>query len=380
MRALECFNLGLQLDPNNETLISYRELTLSEQEKIKAITQKMKAVQEAQQRGDLTAARSYLVEVLQLTPQNAEATSLLKQVEAELAQIQNRREAQKMVDRAQRALTAQAYPEALSLLENAETLDPDNRHVARLRPVVLAEQAAARKRRLRGEKIAAAKSALERGDLKRAVEEAQDGLEAFPDDPALQQLLLGAQQGLEAAEPRKGEPGLQKREPEPAPLRQVVLARLRSVVERIPAEFGPALQTRLRWIVERLPAPLRPWKFQLGMAGAVLMVAVAAWVIFRPSATKAPPPIPPLGTVSLDVSPWGDVKEVRNLRTQEGESLPGMITPLELPLPAGDYEVVVEHPTLGRMRFTLHVESGRHQDVRKSFQAFDPGQVLKSYR
>ncbi len=461
VRALECFNQGLQLDQTNETLLSYRELTLREQEKIQAITQKMKEAQEAQRRGDLTAARNCLVEVLQLSPQNTEAKSLLTQVEAELAQMRNRREAQQIVDRAQRALTAQAYPEALSLLEKAEALDPENRHLARLRSVVLVEQAAAQKQRLRGEKIAAARASLERGDFTGAAEEAQKGLQAFPDDPALQQLLLGAKQGLETAEQQKetavsppvlalaqraaaGSASAQVTPPflaptvvspplsgsavdvEPRPPRAAggavsvrasgtaaeptpealpathatgskeepelgttplgFLARLRGVLERFLAQFTPGFSARLRGAVERLPvrpshtwATLRLAKFWFGMAGAVLVLA--AWFFPRLGSRRAAkPPVPPTGTVTLNVSPWGKVKEVRNLQTQDVLPLLGQTTPLEVALPAGDFEVALDHPTLGSMRFTLHVESGRQQDIRKSFQTFDPEQVLKSYR
>jgi hypothetical protein len=48
-------------------------------------------------------------------------------------------------------------------------------------------------------------------------------------------------------------------------------------------------------------------------------------------------------------------------------------------LPPGDYEGEFEHPTLGRLAFTLHVDAGIQQDVRKSFPKFDPEQVLKDY-
>lgn len=408
VRALECFNLGLQLDQNNETLLNYRDLTLREQEKIQAIKQKMNAAHAAERRGDQTAARGYLLETLQLSPQNAEAKALLAQVEGELAQIQNRREAQQIVDRAQRALTARSYPEALSLLEKAQALDPENRHVARLRSSVLADQAAAQKQRLRGEKIAAAKAALERGDFSVALEEAQNGLQAFPDDPALQQLLLGAKQGREAAEHRKGEPEPTapasgaptrdftpgpplKEEPEPTAPASTPLgfvARVRGVLRRFPAQSSTGVHPWLREAVNRLPVRLRPSELQLRVAGGVLLViatgvltlALIARVISRPTAIKPPPALLPPGAVSLDVLPWGEVKEVRNLGTQQRENVSGKTTPVELSLAAGDYEVVVEHPTLGRWQFTLHVEAGGQQMIRKSFPAFDPEQVLKSYR
>jgi serine/threonine protein kinase len=577
VRALKCFNQGLQLDQTNETLLSYRELTLREHQTIQEVTQKTKAALDAHRRGDLTAARSFLVDALQLSPQNTEAKLLLTRVELELAQIRERREAQQMVDQAHRALQAQSYTESLTLLQKAEALDPENRHVARLRSVVLAEQALARNQRLLGEKIAAARAAIERGDFTGAGEEAQSGLNAFPDDPALQQLLLaanhgrenepesepavpqmvapeheeikrfqrspeieglltevaalfeaddlesavrklrkagrrhkdaavaealkwanalrkepdssrgclaraaalilkqawteahtlmaealqeikersfykqalralaekekelagaemeppvsptvnttgarppapeglatmvsqplpGSAEGLEARLPRaedRADNGWESgavAEPNPEPLSESqdlmpaggseppvnplgLLARLRSIPERFPAGFNLGLLARLRGAVDFLPAPMRSPNYLVGMVITALVLALAAWMILWSGSPRGPKPsssVTQLGIVSLDASPWGEVKEVRNLKTKEREHLLVKFTPLEVELPAGEYEVILEHPTLGTIHFKLHVEAGRRQNVRETFQEFDPEQVLKS--
>lgn len=203
VRALECFELGLQSDASHEMLQTYRNLTLREQEKIQAVSQNLKAARESRQRGDLGGTRACLVKVLDLNPENTEAQQLLSEVDSELAEIEKRRNAQQYVDRAQEAMAAKQYTEALSFLDKAQALDPANRHANRLRALVLAEQAEAEQQKVRAETIAAVQAALERGDFTVAVQQAEVGLRAFPSDPALQQLQLRANQGLEQARRKK---------------------------------------------------------------------------------------------------------------------------------------------------------------------------------
>jgi serine/threonine protein kinase len=149
------------------------------------------------------------------------------------------------------------------------------------------------------------------------------------------------------------------------------------------AGTAQAFLARLGRGLERLPAPLRPPYFWLETAGVVLMLVLVVGLALhsRSSGVAKPKPLPPpLGIVRLDVSPWAKIKEIRNIKTQEEVNLSDQTTPLELPLPPGDYEGVLENPTLGSMPFTLHVDAGTQQEVRKAFSAFDSEQVLKDYR
>lgn len=203
VRALECFEQGLHLEPGHETLLTYRNLTLREQEKIAAVSQNLKAAREYLQRRDLAGARQCLVMVLDLNPENADAQRLLKQVEEELAEIAKRRDARQYLDRAQQALLNKQYGDALSLLDKAQALDPKDPETNRLRALVLGEQAEAEQHKVRAEKIAAGQAALEKSDFATAVQQAEVGLRAFPKDPALQQLLIRANQGLEQVRRRK---------------------------------------------------------------------------------------------------------------------------------------------------------------------------------
>lgn len=136
-------------------------------------------------------------------------------------------------------------------------------------------------------------------------------------------------------------------------------------------------------VLEHMPAPLRRFNLRLSVAAVVLVLVLATWASFWLRAPRAARPVslaPALGVVSLDISPWGKLKEIRNLHTQRPENCPDRITPVEIALPAGDYEVMLEHPALGTMQLRLRVEAGKHQEIRKSFPKFDPEQVLKGYR
>jgi serine/threonine protein kinase len=142
------------------------------------------------------------------------------------------------------------------------------------------------------------------------------------------------------------------------------------------------LLTKLLGGLERLPAPLRPPYFWLESAAVVLMLVLVVGVALHSKSQgiakpKLIPPTPVL--VKFDASPWASIKEIRNIRTQQQINLPDPNTPVELPLLPGDYEVVFENPALGRLPFTLHVDPGVPQEVRKAYPGFDPGQVLKDY-
>jgi serine/threonine-protein kinase len=203
LHALECFDQGLQLDGTHEMLRTYRDLTLREQEKIEAVSQNLKSARESLQRRDWMAARQALHQVLEMHPENTEAQTLLSQADAELADIEKRRNAQQYLERAQQALAAGRFGEALSLLDKAQALDPDNGDINRLRNVALAEQAETEQHKLRAETIAAVQAALGKGDFAAALQQAEVGLRAFPSDPALQQLQTRANQGLESVRRKK---------------------------------------------------------------------------------------------------------------------------------------------------------------------------------
>jgi len=155
--------------------------------------------------------------------------------------------------------------------------------------------------------------------------------------------------------------------------------------EKPPSEFVAAtraLLTRLRRLLERLPAPLRPPYFWLETTGVVIMLLLVVGVALhsRSSGVAKPKPLPPSPVlVKFDVSPWAKIKEIRNIKTQQQVNLSNPTTPLELPLPPGDYEGVLENPTLGSLPFTLHVDAGTEQDVRRTYPTFNPGRVLSSY-
>ncbi len=202
-RAMECFESGLALDANHEMLQTYRNLTEREQEKIRAVTESLQTARDRMHRRDHAGARQHLVKVLDLNPENREAQALLERVDTELAELEKQREAQQYMDRAQSSLTSKQYADALSLLDKAQALDPENTQANRLRSVVLSEQAEAEQHKIRAERIATAQASFDRGDFDLAVQQTEASLRVFPSDPALQQLQLRASQALEQSRRKK---------------------------------------------------------------------------------------------------------------------------------------------------------------------------------
>ena len=195
-----------------------------------------------------------------------------------------------------------------------------------------------------------------------------------------EQLLSGAEAGKETelvhAASRSPSDGTPLATAEPA--RQPALVTLPALPRQESQSVAAA-----RGVLEKPPVPLRlPNSWLLAVGIAVIVVALGVWLISKPNpqGTYGASPGALEGAVSLDVSPWAEVKEVRNMQTQKLENFSGQTTPLKLSLPAGDYQVVLAHPSLGNTKLALHVNAGSQQQIRQSFPGFDPDQVLKAYR
>jgi len=97
-----------------------------------------------------------------------------------------------------------------------------------------------------------------------------------------------------------------------------------------------------------------------------------------------PPPSPPhpaagsVGLLHLDVVPWAEIKEVRNVETGAVLKISGK-TPLVISLPPGGYRLVLAHPKFPDMEVPILLRPGKEEEIRRAFPGFDPGQVLRAY-
>ena len=129
-----------------------------------------------------------------------------------------------------------------------------------------------------------------------------------------------------------------------------------------------------------LPVRLRTHWYLLFVVAAAAVLGI----VFTGRFNSPPPPQPilpaavPAATVRLDVTPWANLKEVRNASTGNVLNVSGQ-TPLEFSLPPGLYRLVLSHPKFDDMLVPIRVDAGAETVIRRSFPTFDPEQVLKAY-
>ncbi len=392
--ALECFDHGLEVEPGHEMLVTYRSQTLREQAKSQTVAERLRAARELIERQDFSGARQCVREALDLNPESAEAQGFLKTLEEEQAGKEKRRNAQQCLERAQEALGVREYEEALRQVDQALALDPQSSQAARLRTVVQAKQGEAEGQKVRAEKIAAAQAALDRGDLSVALEHAQAGLEGSPNDPALQQLHTRARLGLrrtqdrkaEAAPPQEDIPTGAVREEALPPVSTPVAAAPQKAAE-MPAQAKTPVKAAARPVVARPVAPLPKEQALAGkrryaliaaaLLAAILLGLFLAGKLRRPEGGGTPA-AGTMARVRLDVAPWAEIKQVKNLSTGEVLKVSGQ-TPLEFELPPGEYRLLLSHPKFRDIAVPIQVTAGQVHELRRAFTQFDPAEVLKAY-
>lgn len=398
-RALECFDHGLEVEPGDEMLVTYRSQTLREQAKSQTVAERLKAARELIERQDFSGARQCVMEALDLNPDSAEAQRFLKTLEEEQAGKEKRRNAQQCLERAQEALGVREYEEALRQVDQALALDPQSSQAARLRTVVQAKQGEAAGQKVRAEKIAAAQAALDRGDIGAALEHAQAGLEGSPNDPALQQLHTRARLGLRRTQDRKAEaasasqediPTGVVQEEGPPPVSAPVAAAPQKAAQ-MPAKAKTPVKAAARPVVARpvvaprvAPLPKEPvlagkrrYALMAALLAAVLLGLFLAGKLKRPEGGGTPA-AGTMGRVRLDAAPWAEIKQVKNLSTGEVLKVSGQ-TPLEFELPPGEYRLLLSHPKFADIAVPIHVTAGQVHQLRRAFTQFDPAEVLKAY-
>ncbi len=151
----------------------------------KAVGETLLRASEALHRRDFTSARQQVLAVLKTTPQNAEATELLRQIKLGQDQVQQEQQVLHLQMKAEEAFRKNHLEEALQYVEHGMRLDPNGTVFPGLRDAIRKAQASAAEYR---EAVKRAEAALRGGDLegaKRLVEKAQAIL---PDDAAARTL------------------------------------------------------------------------------------------------------------------------------------------------------------------------------------------------
>ena len=124
-----------------------------------------------------------------------------------------------------------------------------------------------------------------------------------------------------------------------------------------------------------------PGRTLLYVASGTLLslLLVIAWATRNRSAPAQPSGgAAPQAAILVDILPWAEVKEVRDLATGKVLPLTGQ-TPVRLALPPGDYRLVLTNPKFATLETSVKVQAGEEKVVRQAFPAFDPLKVLDAY-
>jgi len=131
-------------------------------------------------RKDFANARQQVLELLRLSPQNAEAEDLLHLIKQGQEQQQREQQLAQLQARAEDALRRNEFADALGIVDQGLQLDPAATALLRLKQTIVAAQEKMAKYR---EAYESAESALKAGDLDNAKQSIERATAIQPDDP-----------------------------------------------------------------------------------------------------------------------------------------------------------------------------------------------------
>jgi serine/threonine protein kinase len=152
-------------------------------------------------------------------------------------------------------------------------------------------------------------------------------------------------------------------------------------------EFAQDLQAGLGAVEEKVPPIWQTtWVRALGI---VLLLSLTLGVAYyyatrhkQSDRSIVPPPItepaePAKGYLSLNVLPWGEIKEIVNVKTGKAIPTGDVFTPVQLSLPAGSYRLTLANPYFKQnlVLESVQVEENKSNVIKASF----PGYDIKAY-
>jgi serine/threonine protein kinase len=151
----------------------------------KMLAETLHQASDSLQRKDFTSARQLVVQVLRASPQNTEASELLRLVKQGQEQQQREQNVLQLQMKAEEAFRKNRYEDALQFIEQGMQLDPSGTVFTSLRDAIREAQATMVKYR---ESLKRAEEALRGGDLEAARRLVMDAQEILPDDAAARTL------------------------------------------------------------------------------------------------------------------------------------------------------------------------------------------------
>ncbi len=367
------------------------------------------------QNGELEKAAAACREVRELEPTHAGAVALDQRIAAALA----RQRAAALLADARAELDRGALTRCKSLLDEARQLDPQSKDTRLERDLRLARVEEERKRQrteTANRTAAAARAALERGDMETALACAREALSLNPEVGDAREIETEALRALEATDegrptlaapvddeiegttvvplPQVARPPAPPPAPPEPPLRQTVVDAPTEIAVPVPTGTSapasapvpvpaqvPARPSAkppqrdplagLRTAIARVPlrswidrgrvaaarvgarARLIPRQQWLMAAGFVGAVRLGAAIVAF--VVTRPAPVPAEGLVVIEAVPWANVTAITAADGSARLSSPAA-TPLSTALPVGTYTVVLVGPPPANERRTLTVD------------------------
>ncbi|MGA8152314.1 MAG: protein kinase [Terriglobales bacterium] len=210
----------------------------------------LRRAEEAHERGDLEAAKQAADEALEINSDNTEAKSLYRLIHRDWVERSRQRQLESLLQSARKEVGVRNMTAAVSILKQAEALDPQGTQVRALLEEIAAEREQERQRKELARISHEVEDALNHDDYTTASAKLEEGLRQFPQDRSLAQLKALADRQRAAAE-RKNFVSQQI-----AAARQLLdqaqaneaLALLQAAVQKAPRE--PQLETLLAMVQE----------------------------------------------------------------------------------------------------------------------------------
>jgi len=244
-QAIRLISQAISLDSTNSELMRILEELNHVKNRAEFVQDRMSQARAARSADDLEEALTCLNQLLGQVPDYAAAIAMRVEVSGEIAEREKQLRIRSLLEEARGQIESQQFSKALKVLEAAAEIDPDASNLSSL--LKLAKEGAEQERRQeRRQRLQALTSEveqmLEENDYAAALAHIEDGLQSFPDEPALLRLIGVAERMRETEERRElvdariesAHRLLQARKPQEA---IVVLQFASDLIERVPYDM-----------------------------------------------------------------------------------------------------------------------------------------------
>ncbi len=186
--AIDLYKQASSIDPAQRGLTEKIAHLRSLKERADKVAMLQQQAREAQMKQDLTNARRYIEQALELDEHDTNLRNELARIIQEAEQVAREGARRRLVATGRERFAARQYTEAIEHLREALQLDPADAEVQRLFQEAVARQEEDRRRKVIDQIVAEIQDCLIRKDLDRAMDLIQRALERLPGETALLRL------------------------------------------------------------------------------------------------------------------------------------------------------------------------------------------------